>query len=333
MRLLEKGESRRIRALGAVNLILATDPDREGEAIAWHIAEMLCQQGSLHENIRVARVVFHEITESAIKAALQAPRDISMNLVNAYLARSALDYLIGFNVSPILWRKLPGCQSAGRVQSAALALVCDREREIEQFKAQEYWTVEADSSSIEVPSLSKATCLKARLTHFNSKKLEKFSITSQEEADSIVQNVSASNFRVEGVNFNKMHKNPLPPYITSTLQQDAANRLSFSAAYTMKLAQKLYEGVKLLNDEATGLITYIRTDSFHVSDEAAQSILEFVSERYGKGFASTCIRKFVKKVTFGREVSLNTNHKNRPRNEHTMYVEKPQNEEKTTEKL
>ncbi|CAN6446734.1 unnamed protein product [Victoria cruziana] len=286
---------------GAVNLILATDPDREGEAIAWHIAEMLHQQGSLHEGTRVARVAFHEITESAIKSALQAPRDISMNLVNAYLARSALDYLIGFNVSPILWRKLPGCQSAGRVQSAALALVCDREREIEQFKAEEYWTVEAQSSSIEMPSLSKATCLWARLTHFNLKKLEKFSITSQEEADNIVQKVSASTFMVEGVNFSKMHKNPLPPYITSTLQQDAANKLSFSAAYTMKLAQKLYEGVKLLNDEATGLITYIRTDSFHISDGAAKSILEFVSERYGKGSAPTCIRKFLKKVKNAQE--------------------------------
>lgn len=275
---------------GAKNLILATDPDREGEAIAWHITEMLQQQDALHEGITVARVSFHEITESSIKCALQAPRDINASLVHAYLARRALDYLIGFNISPLLWRKLPGCQSAGRVQSSALALICDREMEIEEFKAQEYWSVGAEFNQMQ----DKGVSFHSHLTHFATNKLEKLSISSQEEAKAIEQKIISSKFQVVGTKRNKMQRNPPMPYITSTLQQDAANKLHFTAAQTMMLAQKLYEGVKLSDDEATGLITYMRTDGLHVSGEAAKDIKSLIMERYGQDFASKNTPKHIK---------------------------------------
>lgn len=218
----------------AENLILASDPDREGEAIAWHIKEMLEQQGALGSNVTVARVVFHEITEDAIKAALVSPRYIDMNLVNAYLARRSLDYLIGFGISPLLWRKLPGCQSAGRVQSAALALVCDRETEVEQFKPQEYWTVQTDFKT-PYTDHSNGTCVLSWIKHLNSKKLDQLSICSQEEAQAIEKRIHSSQFEVIGVKRNKIHKNPPMPYITSSLQQDAANKLQFTAGHTMKV--------------------------------------------------------------------------------------------------
>ncbi|XXG55236.1 hypothetical protein AAC387_Pa03g2948 [Persea americana] len=275
---------------GAKNLVLASDPDREGEAIAWHITEMLQQQDALHQGITVARVAFHEITESSIKHALQAPRDINANLVHAYLARRALDYLIGFNISPLLWRKLPGCQSAGRVQSAALALVCDREMEIEEFKAQEYWTVEVEFHQLE----KKGVSFQSYLTHLESKRLEKLSIRSQAEAKAIEGKITSLKFLVADTKKGKMQRNRPMPYITSTLQQDAANRLQFTATYTMMLAQKLYEGVKLSEDEATGLITYMRTDGLHVSDEAAKDIRSLIMERYGHDFASKNTPRHVK---------------------------------------
>ncbi|KAJ6383199.1 hypothetical protein OIU77_031590 [Salix suchowensis] len=214
---------------GAKNLILASDPDREGEAIAWHIVEMLQQQDALRQDLMVARVVFHEITETSIKNALQAPRGIDVNLVHAYLARRALDYLIGFNISPLLWRKLPGCQSAGRVQSAALSLLCDREMEIDEFKPQEYWTIGATLKKQEQDSL-----VNAHLTHFDSKKLNQFSISSDTEAKNMEQKINSANFQVVGSRKTKTHRNPPTPYITSTLQQDAANKLDFATSYTMK---------------------------------------------------------------------------------------------------
>ncbi|KAF8399232.1 hypothetical protein HHK36_015097 [Tetracentron sinense] len=227
-------KSIKVALKGAENLILASDPDREGEAIAWHILEMLQQQDALNKNITVSRVVFHEITESSIKRALQAPRDIDANLVHAYLARRALDYLIGFNISPLLWRKLPGCQSAGRVQSAALSLICDREMEINDFKPQEYWSVEVELKKDN--SLDKAGFpFLSFLTHFDSKKLEQLSISSHAEAKVIEQKISSSKFKVIGSKRSKTRKNPPAPFITSTLQQDAANKLHFSATYTMKV--------------------------------------------------------------------------------------------------
>jgi DNA topoisomerase IA len=221
--------------LRAENLILASDPDREGEAIAWHIIEMLQQQDALREDLRVARVVFHEITESSIKSALQAPREIDANLVHAYLARRALDYLIGFNISPLLWRKLPGCQSAGRVQSAALSLISDREMEIDEFKPQEYWSVGVKMNKNGTGSLMNKSPFQAHLTHYDSKKLNQYSISSDMEAKNIEQKINSSKFQVVSSKRSKIRKNPPTPYITSTLQQDAANRLHFSAIYTMKV--------------------------------------------------------------------------------------------------
>ncbi|CAL4925098.1 unnamed protein product [Urochloa decumbens] len=285
---------------GAENLILASDPDREGEAIAWHIKEMLEQQGALSCNVAVARVAFHEITEDAIKKALMSPRYIDMDLVNAYLARRSLDYLIGFGISPLLWRKLPGCQSAGRVQSAALALVCDREAEIEQFKPQEYWTVQTDFKT-QFADPSNGTLISSRIKLLNSNKLDQLSICSQEEARAIEKRIHSSHFEVLGVKRSKIHKNPPMPYITSSLQQDAANKLHFTAGYTMKVAQKLYEGINLSSEEATGLITYMRTDGFHISDGAAEDIRSLVKERYGQEYASEDIRKYLKKVKNAQE--------------------------------
>lgn len=219
-----------ILSLRAENLILASDPDREGEAIAWHILEMLQQQDALHENTTVARVVFQEITESSIKNALQNPREIDANLVHAYLARRALDYLIGFNISPLLWRKLPGCQSAGRVQSAALSLICDREMEIDEFKPQEYWTV-----AVVLHDKEHSFFLPAHLTHYNSKRLNQLSISSDLEANDIKQKINSEKFQVLSSKTGIIRKNPPTPYITSTLQQDAANKLQFPTIYTMKV--------------------------------------------------------------------------------------------------
>ncbi|KAJ0251794.1 Omega-protein [Hirschfeldia incana] len=281
---------------GAENLILASDPDREGEAIAWHIIEMLQQQGALHESMTVARVVFHEITESAIKTALQSPREIDGDLVHAYLARRALDYLIGFNISPLLWRKLPGCPSAGRVQSAALALICDRETEIDGFKPQEYWTV-----GIKVQGKDSSSTVSAHLTSLSSKRLNQLSISSEEKAQDIEQRIKSDSFLVKGIKRSTARKNPPTPYITSTLQQDAANKLHFSSAYTMKLAQKLYEGVQLSDGQSTGLITYMRTDGLHIADEAIKDIQSLVVERFGKNFTSDGPRKYFKKVKNAQE--------------------------------
>ncbi|RIA04162.1 hypothetical protein BRARA_K01665 [Brassica rapa] len=281
---------------GAENLILASDPDREGEAIAWHIIEMLQQQGALHESMTVARVVFHEITESAIKTALQSPREIDGDLVHAYLARRALDYLIGFNISPLLWRKLPGCPSAGRVQSAALALICDRESEIDGFKPQEYWTV-----GIKVQGKDSSSTVSAHLTSLNSKKLNQLSISSEEDAQDIEQRIRSEGFLVKGIKKSTTRRNPPTPYITSTLQQDAANKLHFSSAYTMKLAQKLYEGVQLSDGNSAGLITYMRTDGLHIADEAIKDIQSLVAERYGENFTSDGPRKYFKKVKNAQE--------------------------------
>ncbi|KAK9051495.1 hypothetical protein SSX86_028122 [Deinandra increscens subsp. villosa] len=291
-------KSIKVALTGTENLILASDPDREGEAIAWHIIEMLQQQNALPESINVARVVFNEITESSIKQALQTPRDIDFNLVHAYLARRALDYLIGFNISPLLWRKLPGCQSAGRVQSVALALICDRESEIDKFEPKEYWTIEGcfnhekGSRNFSFPS---------HLTHYDSKKLSQMSVTSRSEANDIETMINSSEFKVVGSSKKNYKKTSAPPYITSTLQQDSASKLHFPSAYTMKLAQKLYEGVKLPDGESAGLITYMRTDGLHMSDAAVEEIRSFVKERYGQNYVPNNARKFFKKVKNAQE--------------------------------
>ncbi|XP_058180832.1 uncharacterized protein LOC131299224 isoform X2 [Rhododendron vialii] len=292
-------KSIKVALSGAENLILASDPDREGEAIAWHIIEMLQQQDALREGMTIARVVFNEITESSIKSALRAPRGIDVNLVHAYLARRALDYLIGFNIAPLLWKKLPGCQSAGRVQSAALSLICDREMEIDQFKPKEYWKVEVQFNKRGKGSITNKNSFSSYLTHFDSTKL--LSISCQTEAKNMEQKISSSNFEVVASKRNKIRKNPPAPYTTSTFQQDAAYKLHFTTTYSMKLAQRLYEGVELSDDKAAGLITYPRTDGFHISDEVMKDIHALAIERYGQDFASKTPRKYFKKVKNAQE--------------------------------
>ncbi|KAJ8763759.1 hypothetical protein K2173_003541 [Erythroxylum novogranatense] len=278
------------------NLILALDPDREGEAIAWHIVEMLRQQDALRQDVTIARVVFHEITETSIKSSLQAPREIDVNLVHAYLARRALDYLIGFNISPLLWRKLPGCQSAGRVQSAALSLICDKELEIEEFKPQEYWTIVA-----QLNKKDRDQVMNAHLTHIDSNKLNQLSINSYTVAKAIEKKINAASFEVVVTKKTKIQKNPPTPYITSTLQQDAAKQLHFSPTHTMELAQQLYEGVQLSNGQVTGLITYHRTDGLHISVDAVKDIRSMVIERYGVEFLSGSAHKYFKKLKNAQE--------------------------------
>ena len=212
-------------------LVLASDPDREGEAIAWHVLEMLAMEGALKKEMQVKRVVFNEITKTAVIRAMESARDVSETLVNAYLARRALDYLIGFSLSPVLWRKLPGSKSAGRVQSAALRLICDREQEIEAFQSREYWSVES-----QLRKYGSQDTIAAHLTHLDGVKLRQFSIANELDAVSASKKVSAARLRVGSVKKRLVRRNPLTPYITSTLQQDASSKLVFGATRTMSVS-------------------------------------------------------------------------------------------------
>lgn len=281
---------------GAQVLVLASDPDREGEAIAWHVLEMLTMEGALRKEMQVKRVVFNEITKSAVIRAMESARDVSETLVNAYLARRALDYLIGFSLSPVLWRKLPGSKSAGRVQSAALRLICDREQEIEAFHSREYWSVEA-----QLRKAGAQSTIAARLTHLNGEKLGQFSITNELDAGSASKKISEATLRVGSVKKRLIRRNPLAPYITSTLQQDASAKLGFGATRTMSIAQQLYEGVKLDDDELTGLITYMRTDGVQISADALGSIRSLAGTRYGEDYVPSEKRVFVSKVKNAQE--------------------------------
>ena len=254
---------------GADHLILATDPDREGEAISWHVLEVLQKKRAVKSAV-VQRVVFNAITKSAVTEAMKHPRDIDMELVDAYLARRALDYLVGFTLSPVLWRKLPGARSAGRVQSVALRLVVDREQEIEAFKSQEYWTVEADVSAGSDPFL-------ARLVKHEGKALRKFDLADAGAGEAAKAVVQAGAFTVSAVEKKPARRFPQPPFTTSTLQQEAARKLGFSAQRTMQAAQKLYEGV----DENGGLITYMRTDGVQAAPEAIEDARQVIAKRYG----------------------------------------------------
>jgi DNA topoisomerase I len=257
-------------------LYLATDPDREGEAISWHVVEALRESKRLRKDVQIKRVTFTEITKKAVLHAVANPRDIDMDLVNAQQARRALDYLVGFSLSPILWRKLPGARSAGRVQSVALRLVCERDAEIEQFITQEYWDISAD--------LSKAgTALNARLTHWKTEKLEKFSIPNKDRAHELTHALEGKKVTVEAVKPKQMRRNPYAPFTTSTLQMDASRKLGFSAKQTMMIAQKLYEGIDI-GGETVGLITYMRTDGVQVSMEAVQGSREWISNECGQNY-------------------------------------------------
>ncbi len=257
-------------------LYLATDPDREGEAISWHLYEILKEEGVLDDK-PVHRVEFHEITKTAIKKAVEEPRELSSNLVNAQQARRALDYLVGFNLSPLLWKKVRRGLSAGRVQSPALRLIVEREEEIERFKAREYWTIESDLSAQEQG-------FTAKLTYFGGEKLEQFTIDNEVRAKEVVDTLARAaqgKYLVKNVEKKQRRRNPSPPFTTSTLQQEASRKLGFSAQRTMRTAQQLYEGVDI-GGETVGLITYMRTDSVNLAKEAVEEIRVLIEKRYGK---------------------------------------------------
>jgi DNA topoisomerase-1 len=261
---------------GADTLYLATDPDREGEAISWHVLEVLGGNGGLRD-LDVKRVVFHEITKRAVTDAMAHPREINEELVNAYLARRALDYLVGFTLSPVLWRKLPGAKSAGRVQSVALRLICEREAEIEVFRPQEYWTVDAGFTT---PAGEPFT---ARLTHLDGRKLERMEIGDEAAATEAGDAIGARAYRIESIEAKKVRRNPPPPFTTSTLQQEASRKLRLGTSRTMQVAQRLYEGVPL-NGESVGLITYMRTDSVTLSQEAVQASRRLIESDFGQRY-------------------------------------------------
>lgn len=260
----------------ADGLILATDPDREGEAISWHVLEVLRQKKALKDK-SVKRVVFNAITKHAVLDAMAHPRDIDVPLVDAYLARRALDYLVGFTLSPVLWRKLPGARSAGRVQSVALRLVCDRESEIERFKREDYWSIEAKLAT------SHDEQFLAKLTTFNQKKLAKLDIKTQQQADEIRSMLQGAKFRTLSVDAKPTKRNPSPPFTTSTLQQAASSKLGFSASRTMQVAQKLYEGIDI-GGETTGLITYMRTDGVQIAPEAIDAARTAIKDTFGNNY-------------------------------------------------
>ena len=278
---------------GASKLILATDPDREGEAISWHVLQVLDRKKAL-AGIPVERVVFNAVTKEAVLDAMRHPRAIDGPLVNAYLARRALDYLVGFTLSPVLWRKLPGARSAGRVQSVALRLVCDRELEIEQFKTQEYWSILAELAT------AKNETFQARLVSADGKKFEKFDISDQATADRLKAALEGGRFTVATVESKAQRRNPAAPFTTSTLQQEASRKLGFSPRQTMQLAQRLYEGVDL-GGEAEGLITYMRTDGVQIVPEAIASIRKLVTKRYGDRYVPSSPRQYETKARNAQE--------------------------------
>jgi DNA topoisomerase-1 len=278
---------------GADKLILATDPDREGEAISWHVLEQL--KGTKHLNgVDVERVVFNEVTKTAILAAMDNPRQLDVELIDAYRARRALDYLVGFSISPVLWRKLPGSKSAGRVQSVALRLICEREAEIEAFQSQEYWSVEA------ALGLASGDNFTARLTHLDGAKLGKLDITSEAQATQAVTAISAAKLAVQSVETKRVRRNPQPPFTTSTLQQEASRKLGFSANRTMQIAQKLYEGINI-GSETTGLITYMRTDGVQLGGEAIVSIRQNIDQNFGKRYLPEAQRVYKTKAANAQE--------------------------------
>ncbi len=278
---------------GAKTLYLATDPDREGEAISWHVRAMLADKKAL-KGVDVRRISFNEITRTAIRAAIAHPRELDQPLIEAYLARRALDYLVGFTLSPVLWRKLPGSRSAGRVQSVALRLICEREAEIEVFRAREYWTIEAEFIT---PSGAPFT---ARLTHLNGKRLDQFDLNNELAALQAKRAVEAGSFSVGSVERKRVKRNPPPPFTTSTLQQEASRKLGFGAQQTMRLAQGLYEGIDI-DGETTGLITYMRTDGVQMAQEAIHGIRNHVKDSFGPTYLPAAPREYASKAKNAQE--------------------------------
>ncbi|MFN6981916.1 MAG: type I DNA topoisomerase [Brevundimonas sp.] len=273
----------------ADRVILATDPDREGEAISWHVLEVLNKKKVLKDT-HVERVTFNAITKSAVLEAMANPRQIDMELVEAYLARRALDYLVGFTLSPVLWRKLPGARSAGRVQSVALRIVVDREMEIEKFKAQEYWSIEADLNADSPP-------FTARLVKHAGKRVQRLDIKDEATAAAARAAIDAGDFTINSVEKKPVRRNPAPPFTTSTLQQEASRKLGFSAQRTMQAAQKLYEGV----DETGGLITYMRTDGVQTTPEGIAQAREVIAKEFGPAFVPQEARYYKTKAKNAQE--------------------------------
>ncbi len=279
----------------ADSLVLATDPDREGEAIAWHVLNWLKDNGAAADR-PVKRVVFNEVTSEAVRGAMAEPRDIDMHLVEAQLARRALDYLIGFTLSPVLWRKLPGCdcKSAGRVQSVALRLICEREAEIERFTPREYWSVDADLGTAGGASLT------ARLHSLDGDRLEKFSLADETVATEAASSVRGGVFAVDAVERKEAKRNPPPPFTTSTLQQDASRRFGFSVQDTMRHAQRLYEG-RDIGGETTGLISYMRTDSIVMSQAAIHDARRLIADTFGDAYLPKRQRTFTTRARNAQE--------------------------------
>lgn len=266
-------------------LVLASDPDREGEAIAWHILEELSSKKKL-KGKQIERVVFHEITKHAVTDAIQNPRQIDENLVSAYMARRALDYLVGFTLSPVLWRKLPGSKSAGRVQSVALRLICEREMEIEKFKPEEYWTIDVDLGTKD------DAIIPSHLINLDGKKLDKFDINTKEKAEEAKSKIEAQEFTISKIERKKANRYPAPPFTTSTLQQEAARKLRFSAKKTMQVAQKLYEA---------GFITYMRTDAVNLSAEAIAACREAILKYFGESYLPKSAKEYKTKSKNAQE--------------------------------
>lgn len=283
-----------VKALkGADGLILATDPDREGEAISWHVVEALTARRAL-KGMPVERVTFNAITKAAVDTAMRNPRQIDQALVDAYLARRALDYLVGFNLSPVLWRKLPGARSAGRVQSVALRLVCEREREIEVFKPREYWSLVATLVT------DRGATFEARLTGADGKKIQRLDVGTGEEAAAFKRDLELATFQVGSVEAKPAKRHPAPPFTTSTLQQEASRKLGMAPAQTMRAAQKLYEGIEI-GGETVGLITYMRTDGVDMAPEAIADARRVIAKEYGERYLPGAPRKYSTKAKNAQE--------------------------------
>ena len=278
---------------GADKLILATDPDREGEAISWHVLQVLKEKKALKAQ-PVERVVFNAITKQAVTEAMAHPRAIDQALVDAYLARRALDYLVGFTLSPVLWRKLPGARSAGRVQSVALRLVCDRELEIEKFVRQEYWSLIATLAT------PRQETFEARLVGADGQKLQRLDIGSGAEAEAFKQALETAAYTVASVEAKPVKRHPYPPFTTSTLQQEASRKLGFAPAHTMRVAQRLYEGIDV-GGEAVGLITYMRTDGVQIAGEAIDAARRVIETDYGRDYVPPAPRRYETKAKNAQE--------------------------------
>jgi len=265
-----------IAAKESEKIILATDPDREGEAIAWHVREYLDEKKLLKDK-KVERVVFNEITKKAVTNGIDNPRNIESNLVDAYMARRALDYLVGFNISPILWTKLPGSKSAGRVQSVALRLLTEREHEIEQFKPEEFWSLSVNFKT------SKGDILNSNIVILKNSKIEKFSFKNKEDINKAIELIKKSKCKISDINSKIYTRNPLGPFTTSTLQQTSSSKLGFGASRTMQIAQRLYQGIDIEGD-TVGLITYMRTDGTNISNDAVIDFRNFIKNSYGDNY-------------------------------------------------